>query len=287
MATDTIHQCPHCELRFAYRTELDDHRLADHAPGPRDDVPAPRPAGIVVPVDPFRPSEIAVSVAAVFARQAGLGVDIVTAPPHWYPHADVTRSVGQVRAADGPWVGGEVLAATRDPAGAIVDYARRHHAPLVCMATRQRAPLGEVVLGSVSAGVVRCSPVPVLLVGPEVERFGPRVERIVACVDGSEIAARALPIAAHLAGRLQAELVRFQVVAPTEAGIFPAPVRFDVVYDESPARAIARYGGTRGDTVIAMATRGRGAIRRLVLGSVSRAVVHQAACPVLVVPVGA
>jgi nucleotide-binding universal stress UspA family protein len=34
-----------------------------------------------------------------------------------------------------------------------------------------------------------------------------------------------------------------------------------------------------------MATRNRSAIRRLVLGSVSRAVAHQAACPVLVVPV--
>ena len=70
MATDTIHQCPQCELRFAHRTELDDHRRADHDPELRDDVPAPKPAGIVVPVDPFRPLTMAVSVATVFARQA-------------------------------------------------------------------------------------------------------------------------------------------------------------------------------------------------------------------------
>jgi nucleotide-binding universal stress UspA family protein len=191
--------------------------------------------------------------------------------------------VDQVRAADAPRVDSDVLAATSDPAAAIVDHVRRHQAPMVCMATRQRGPLGEV-LGSVSAGVVRRSPVPVLLVGPQVERFGPRVERIIACLDGSETAARALPFAAGLATQLSAELVPLRVVACDEAGTFPAPVRVDVVYDDSPARALALHGGDRGDTIIAMATRGRGAIRRLVLGSVSRAVVHQAACPVLVVP---
>ena len=37
---------------------------------------------VVVPVDPTRPPTLAVPVAAVVARQAGLGVDIVTAPPH-------------------------------------------------------------------------------------------------------------------------------------------------------------------------------------------------------------
>jgi nucleotide-binding universal stress UspA family protein len=284
MATDTIHQCPQCELRFAYRTELDDHRRADHDPDVREDVPAPKPAGIVVPVDPFWPSKIAVSVAAVLGRQAGLGVDIVTAPPYWHPTADLASCVDQVRAADAPWVGSEVLGATSDPAAAIVDHVRRHRAPMVCMATRQRGPLGEVVLGSVSAGVVRCSPVPVLLVGPQVERFGPQVERIIACLDGSETAARALPVAARLATQLSAELVPFRVAASDEAGTFTAPVRVEVVYDESPARALAHHGGDRGDTIIAMATRDRGAIRRLVLGSVSRAVVHQAACPVLVVP---
>lgn len=286
MATDTIHQCPQCELRFAYRTELDDHRRADHDPELRDDVPAPKPAGIVVPVDPFRPLTMAVSVATVLARQAGLGVDIVTAPPYWLPHADLTSCVDEARGADAPWVGGEVLAPTSDPAAAIVDHVRRHGAPMVCMATRDRSPLGEV-LGSVSAEVVRCSSVPVLLVGPQVERFGPRVERIVACLDGSEIAARALPVAADLAAQVTAELVPLRVVASDEAATFPVPVGVEVVYDDSPARALARYGGDRGDTLMVMATRNRGAIRRLVLGSVSRAVAHQAACPVLVVPAGA
>jgi hypothetical protein len=30
---DSVHQCPRCDLRFAFRTELEDHLRADH-PGP-------------------------------------------------------------------------------------------------------------------------------------------------------------------------------------------------------------------------------------------------------------
>ena len=44
MAVDTIHQCPRCELRFAYLTELQDHLQSDHLPAPDDDVPASFPA---------------------------------------------------------------------------------------------------------------------------------------------------------------------------------------------------------------------------------------------------
>ena len=38
----TIHQCPKCELRFNYKTELDDHCWHDH-PEFRHDYPATAP----------------------------------------------------------------------------------------------------------------------------------------------------------------------------------------------------------------------------------------------------
>ena len=100
-----------------------------------------------------------------------------------------------------------MLGATTDPAAAIADHLRRSGATLVCMATRGRGPVSEAVLGSVSAAVVRRSPVPVLLVGPRVDRFGPRAERIIAGVDGSELSAGMVPAAARLAASIDAELV--------------------------------------------------------------------------------
>ena len=39
----TVHQCPKCELRFTWKTELDDHCANDH-PQFRHEYPARKPA---------------------------------------------------------------------------------------------------------------------------------------------------------------------------------------------------------------------------------------------------
>ena len=39
----TVHQCPKCELRFSWRTELDDHLREEH-PEFRHEYPVGRPA---------------------------------------------------------------------------------------------------------------------------------------------------------------------------------------------------------------------------------------------------
>lgn len=41
--TDATHQCPYCELRFAFRTELADHLRADHPRAVDDDTPGRAP----------------------------------------------------------------------------------------------------------------------------------------------------------------------------------------------------------------------------------------------------
>jgi nucleotide-binding universal stress UspA family protein len=62
------------------------------------------------------------------------------------------------------------------------------------------------------------------------------------------------------------------------------PPLFDVVQDRQPARAITRYVGDRGDSIVVVATHGRGGLRSAVMGGVAHGITHQAACPVLVVP---
>lgn len=51
----TVHQCPKCELRFAYKTELDDHCWHDH-PEFRHEYPAV-PRKVVRPEEPMVPGE--------------------------------------------------------------------------------------------------------------------------------------------------------------------------------------------------------------------------------------
>jgi nucleotide-binding universal stress UspA family protein len=130
---------------------------------------------------------------------------------------------------------------------------------------------------------------------PAVRQVGERVQRLVACLDGSELAERALPFAADLAQRLAAEFFLVSVVpegrlAPGDipevtylrdrAERLPCPPPlFDVVQDRLPARAITRYVGDRGDSLFVVATHGRGGLRSAVMGSVARGITHQAACP--------
>lgn len=306
MAVDTIHQCPRCELRFAFRPELEDHLRRDHQPVPDDELLATVPARtgtVIVPVDPTRSPTLAISIAASLARQAGLDVELVAVPPLGLASDAYLRArVQDAIAAGAPQVRGNLLVTAGRPAAAIVDWAERSDTVLVCMATHGRGRVGDVVLGSVSAAVVRRSSVPVLLVGPAVNAAGDRVRRLVTCLDGSALAERAVPAAAELAGRLDAEVVLVRVVPHERARPGPGgvpelaylhnvaeripdvPVAFEPVYDREPAQAIARYVSGRDDTVVVMGTHGRSGLQQLVLGSVARGVVHRADCPVLVVP---
>jgi hypothetical protein len=55
----TVHQCPKCELRFAWKTELDDHCRTDH-PQFRHDYPVGHPNHPNYPdanADPSRPNQ--------------------------------------------------------------------------------------------------------------------------------------------------------------------------------------------------------------------------------------
>jgi nucleotide-binding universal stress UspA family protein len=54
----------------------------------------------------------------------------------------------------------------RDPAAAIVDYARATHAALIAMATHGATGLRRIAMGSVAMGVVHQAPCPVLITQP-------------------------------------------------------------------------------------------------------------------------
>jgi nucleotide-binding universal stress UspA family protein len=267
---------------------------------PRGDTRSDDVAGtIAVPVDPRAGPTQAVAVAAALARQAGLEVEVMAVPPVGLSAGDeVAAATRAATQAGAPAAHGVELAGPGGVVPAIVERVRASGALLACMATHGRTRTGELRLGSVSAGVVQHSPVPVLLVGPGVRHASGRVRRLVACVDGSQRAAQALPMAARLAQRLDAELVLLRVfrigdVVDTEqidalrdlAARVPGPrPRLAVLVDDDPAAAIVRFAGDRGDTIVALGTRGRGVLCNAVLGSVARRVARQAACPVLAVP---
>lgn len=206
----------------------------------------------------------------------------------------------------------EVVCVTRfgDVAEEILDYLTP--ADLLVISSHGRGGFKALVTGSVSNKVIRGSPCPVLFVPANCAEPGARVSRIIVALDGSAAAEAALRAGRELAASLGAAVA---LIGAYEA---PPPITGLDVLSYDPAdllpelraecerylRGVARppeqVHAVEGDArtvlveavessdgaILAMATRGRGLAKRLVLGSVTEAVIRTTSRPVLVVPAG-
>jgi nucleotide-binding universal stress UspA family protein len=206
-------------------------------------------------------------------------------------------------------------------APALVTYVRELGIDLVIMATHGRGGVRRAWLGSVADHLIRHLEVPVLLVRAQDARAArerpPEGARILVPLDGSPLAEEALTPAATLARVDDAELSLLQVVYPVLLGSDPAlpvPSAYDAElttamrtqaqdYLDSLAERLrsdglrvstaAVVGWSAADTIleaarpdrvtmVALATHGRGGLRRFALGSVADKLVRAGDVPTLV-----
>lgn len=205
-------------------------------------------------------------------------------------------------------------------AEAIAQHAGATGAGLIVMTTHGYGGLTRAWLGSVADGLVRRSPVPVLLLrpgegAPELDR-PPALRQILIPLDGSALAEQILGHALALGTLMQAEYTLLHVVEPiTLSGALPvvfAPevdpellkqsqvaaqhyldgvatrlqgkgvqVQPRVLVSTQPAAAILDDARQHGAELIAMATHGRSGLARLVIGSIADKVLRAADVPVL------
>jgi nucleotide-binding universal stress UspA family protein len=184
---------------------------------------------------------------------------------------------------------------------------------VLCMGSHGRGRSAGVV-GSVTAELVARTADPLVVVGPNVPAAHVTTGRLVACVDGSERSESVLPAAASWAAALGLVLSIVTVAEPIPEPMTPgAPYRRshgpaeaaegyvgrlvqvwqgrgldaegDVVYDPvSVAGGLADYLAGRPPGLVAVATRARSGVARLVLGSVAASIVRVVPAPVLLVP---
>lgn len=124
------------------------------------------------------------------------------------------------------------------------------------------------------------------------------VKRILLPLDGSRLAEQVLPHASLLAGAYGAELVLLMATDSSLRIRKPAPRYLDelaarcaregvsaacVVRPGPAAETVAAYAADQGIDLIAMSTRGRSGLKRMVLGSVTDRVVRLTHLPVLVI----
>jgi nucleotide-binding universal stress UspA family protein len=317
MAPSDVHTCPRCGLRFLTVAEMADHLRSDHGvelqpsayrtrlPAPPEEPvpPVPQVRGVLtLPIDPTHAPTVAVQVAATLARQADLAVDLVAVRAAGVP-ATTTETYLAARAREASAAGAPVVSwrdlGDGEPATGILDHLRERGSSYLCMATRSRTSVGELVLGSVSESVLRRSPVPVVLVGPKVRPPAGDYRRLVVAVDGSEPSESAAHAAVALAPQLSAELslleVRDEEPLPEEEretaaarhlldGLGTPPPRYEILLGRSPAREVVRYVDGLDGALIVAGTHGRTGLSRLAMGSVALDIVRHATCPVLVVP---
>ena len=212
----------------------------------------------------------------------------------------------------------EAFALEGDPTETIASFAATHVPSLVVLASHGMGGPSRSWLGSVTDRLVRWLPMPVLVVqlpetpGEEGERGTFR--RVVVPLDGSTESEAAIGHAVAVAGDGATEFMLLRVVPPLHPLLGAVATPGEVARDMSeqkaiareylegataranspdlslrtairvhlqPATAICEYATEIGADLIAMATHARGAMGRLLLGSVADKVVRTARVPVL------
>jgi nucleotide-binding universal stress UspA family protein len=218
----------------------------------------------------------------------------------------------------------EQMVAEGEPDEAIVAGAARRGVQMIAMASHGRGAVGRAIFGSVADRVSRTAPVPVLILRTPDEDVDPSVvvSRIVVPLDGSEIAARALPVVSEVAKQLKAPVhvvraVDAATALPMAPGIFGAapavdPEVADQIWREAETEArltvttavsrlqadgvdasgaivngspfFAISEATQPGDLLILTSHGRGGVRRWLLGSVAEKLVREANAPVMLVP---
>lgn len=280
------------------------------------------PHPIVVGIDASADSERGVAWAAHEARTQGLPLRLLHALPPLHTDVPLTASdervlwesakrlVDKARASLDPASG---VSATSDvvdglPARALIEASRE--AELVVLGARGHHALSGLLLGSVSQQVCAHAHCPVVVVR---EPADPRQHRIVVGVDGSAGSDLALGYAMRLAAREKAPVTAVygwrdhdsmttgpgsptwmytaERIASGERLLERALAPWLDKYPDvevtreaipvAPARVLA--DASEHAAMVVVGTRGRGGFAGLLLGSVSRSVLHHARCPVVVV----
>jgi nucleotide-binding universal stress UspA family protein len=272
----------------------------------------------LVGYDGSEAAQRALQLAATLAGESGdIGVVHVLSPRVAEHDQEAQQEELLAEAQKTVGVHGKTAASLRrrgDPARELIDAAREIDADLLVVGSRGRGLVSSAVLGSVSSALAAGADSPVLIVPASGGLTG---RCVIAAVDGSPGSGEATRAAHTLSGRLDVPLLlahaynvplipgtsvvpyapeelaqaardeaeQLLADAAEEVGMPNAGTR--LVTGPSPVAAILSLAEDEEAWMIAVGSRGRGAVKSAVLGSFSSALAGQSSNPVLVVPPGA
>ena len=280
--------------------------------------------GLLVGWDGGDPSRDALALALVLARDCGFGLRVVHCYPgrEGYPATVglVQEILGEAeRKLDE--VPQEVLdaGATKDlvvalsPSEGLQTEAERTGAEMVVLGSSHRGTLGRLVPGAVAENLLHGAPCAVAVAPAGYAEVAPGSIRIIAVAfDGTDESRAAVDEAVRLAQAARAGLKVISVSSTAPLGWGGAAYSYEALHqadrerrreeltelvrslpselrpaerlrDGDPATEIVAECEVGVDLLV-LGSRGYGALRRAMLGSVSTAVVRSAGCPVVIVP---
>jgi nucleotide-binding universal stress UspA family protein len=280
---------------------------------------------IIVGVDARPGGRDALALAARLAQRFGSRLVAVHAYPYDYfvSRGDATFEAVMHDAAretldtelEQSGVAAQGVATPDDsPARALHRIADHEGGELIVVGSAHRGPAGRVLAGDVTAGALHGAPCPVLVAPRGYAEHGGELKTIGVGFDDSPEARAALELARAIAEGVGARVRVVDVVSPPaqdhpfaayhadwaeheRAKRAEAEARLQAVLADlgniatgdvvvgDPARELA-YEAEHLDMLI-VGSRGYGPVRRLMLGSTSHKLVHEASCPVMVLTRGA
>jgi nucleotide-binding universal stress UspA family protein len=262
---------------------------------------------VVIPLDGSEFSLVALPVGLELANALHAAVHVVSAVG---TEDEVTAREAYLDSLGlGPAVT-RMVVVDLDPAGMIHESIKRLGRAVACVATHGRGRTAALV-GSVATDVVARGHDPLVVVGPFVEA-APRGKGLVASVDDTPAAGSLVQVASGWARLLGQPLVIVTVAEPVPEPVRPparrvfgpdgdvdayldslaAPLReggIDVdtapVYDPiGPGEGVHAYLESHPAALVAVNSRAREGVARLVFGSTAASIIYHSTAPVLVVP---
>lgn len=249
---------------------------------------------LLVPIDFSRVGDRALATANALASGSSVRVHLVTTLS---PGIDPSRDEGDLLAravrlgVDQTEL--HILETDEDVAAALGATLEQLPSPLLCIASRGRTAVGDMIFASTTDQLLRRDRSPMLVVGPEADP-GHVPETLCVCVDPAGAPRSLLSVARTWQRTFGGHIELVEVIQPARtstpeppselvraANSLRAPMRTIASHD--PAQALIEHAIDH-DALLALATHARHGLARVVLGSVAWEVIQRSPTPVLVAP---
>lgn len=260
-------------------------------------------ARLIAATDGSGPGGIALIGAAQLAQRTGAELYVLHAAGDVGGEAAVARQVAELAGVGYKLEIRNLIAGTPMSAFRLIDEFADELGDnaVVVVGTHGRSGVSAALLGSTTAELVGRAGQATVVYGPHAEP-PTDIDRVVACVDGSDFSELCVEEAALWSLALRVPLWIVQVVPPDlpsyvtafestfvqnlskqVESLGSAAVQSEVLHSKSPTRAILESFGEDPATMLVMATHGRVGFKRVILGSVALEVVRGARGPAVLI----